>query len=300
MEKAIIPKYVFQENKFIVKGNDGKRQILEIVDDMYPESPREWGNVGTMVCFHRRYSLGDAHDFREPDDFLQNMVRDHVPVNKLIKAVREAKTNLTLSFNRRSREWELSGPCYWRTVIGSSEPEIEVFDTRPSLDCLYDSIIEELSMSAMQQLLEDIGEVAMLPLYLYDHSGITMSTGPFSCPWDSGQVGWIYLSKEKTFEENLGWISTELRATGDPAILNNPKNWEHPNNKNWKKIAYHHLQSEVETYDDFLTGNVFGYKLYEIDEDGNAGCEIDSCYGYYGDEYGRNGILSEFAVLESA
>ena len=33
-------------------------------------------------------------------------------------------------------------------------------------------------------------EVEYLPLYIYDHSGITMSTVGFSDTWDSGQVGW--------------------------------------------------------------------------------------------------------------
>ena len=41
----------------------------------------------------------------------------------------------------------------------------------------------------------------VLPLYLYDHSGITISTGPFSCPWDSGQVGYIYAAKEDIKKE---------------------------------------------------------------------------------------------------
>ena len=33
------------------------------------------------------------------------------------------------------------------------------------------------------------GDYIYLPLYLYDHSGITMNTTGFSCQWDSGQVG---------------------------------------------------------------------------------------------------------------
>ena len=295
----IIPKYVFQSNKFFVAGKDGERQLLTIVDDMYPESPREWYNVGTMVCFHNRHSLGDDHEFGDPEDFLQSMVRDYIPPKKLLKAIKDDKTNLTLSYNRSAREWELSGPCYWRTAIGFSQPKIEILDSCLTINCLYDCIIEELSFDSMRELLEQYGEIAMLPLYLYDHSGITMSTGPFSCQWDSGQVGWIYVSKAKVFEEQLGWIAPELRATGDPSILNDRKNWEFPNNKNWEKIAYHHLESEVGIYDDYLTGNVFGYKLFEVGKDDNETCEIDSCYGYYGNEYEKNGILSEFTVLEA-
>ena len=32
----------------------------------------------------------------------------------------------------------------------------------------------------------------VLPLHLYDHSGITMNTTGFTCPWDSGRIGIIY------------------------------------------------------------------------------------------------------------
>jgi hypothetical protein len=39
------------------------------------------------------------------------------------------------------------------------------------------------------------------------------------------------------------------------------------------------LIGEVKTYDDYLTGNVYGYKV--IDEQGN---EEDSCWGYYGED----------------
>ena len=32
------------------------------------------------------------------------------------------------------------------------------------------------------------------PVYMYDHSGLVLSTSPFSCPWDSGQVGFMWIS----------------------------------------------------------------------------------------------------------
>lgn len=40
------------------------------------------------------------------------------------------------------------------------------------------------------------GIVAYLPLYVYDHSGVRLNTTGFSCPWDSGQVGWIVATRE--------------------------------------------------------------------------------------------------------
>ena len=101
----------------------------------------------------------------------------------------------------------------------------------------------------LMQLIEEQGTV-ILPLFLYDHSGITMSTGSFGDRWDSGQVGWIYITKEEYEKE--GWT---------------------------KEQATKYLKGEVETYDNFLTGEVYGWKV--VDEDDDA---VDSCYGYYGDE----------------
>lgn len=43
----------------------------------------------------------------------------------------------------------------------------------------------------------------VLPLYLYDHSGLAMNTTGFSCPWDSGKVGIIFATFE-TLRKALG------------------------------------------------------------------------------------------------
>ena len=51
--------------------NRTKEQMKKLIisQDDCPESPREWDNLGTMVCFHSRYELGDRHDFSDPEDF---------------------------------------------------------------------------------------------------------------------------------------------------------------------------------------------------------------------------------------
>lgn len=33
---------------------------LEIFQDLEPVNPREFETLGTMVCFHKRYELGDS------------------------------------------------------------------------------------------------------------------------------------------------------------------------------------------------------------------------------------------------
>lgn len=96
----------------------------------------------------------------------------------------------------------------------------------------------------MQRILAAGG--AVLPVYRYSHSGDDYSTAPFACPWDSGQVGWIYAEASARAE------TPDLEA---------------------------HLRAEVETFAQWVRGDVWGY----IVEDEN-GEHVDSCWGFYGQE----------------
>ena len=102
----------------------------------------------------------------------------------------------------------------------------------------------------------------LLPLYLYDHSGITMRCHSFACPWDSGQVGWIYAPLEKVRKEySCKAVTAKIRA---------------------KVITA--LESEVSTYDEYITGQVYGFIIEAPTQDEN-GESLDSCWGFYGLEY---------------
>lgn len=156
-----------------------------ITPDNDPFNPRaEYDNLGTMVCFHGKYLLGD---------------KDH--------GIQEGWFN----------SWD----------------ELE--------DYLWD----------------EKDAAVVLPLYLYDHGGITMSCGPFLCPWDSGQVGFIYISKAKVRKEY---------------------SWKYLTKKRLAKIE-EYLRGEVKEYDMYLTGDVWGYQA--ILDDGSE----DSCWGYFGLSY---------------
>lgn len=128
-------------------------------------------------------------------------------------------------------------------------------------------------------------DVVILPLYLYDHSGITMNTTGFSCGWDSGQVGFIYVTHETIRKEfGVKRVTQELRE---------------------KVKGY--LQGEVDVYDQYITGDVYYFSIYQK-ERCNLGCEHeefeDSCGGFFGDDIKENGILDHIssedmeAVLE--
>ena len=117
-----------------------------------------------------------------------------------------------------------------------------------------------------------------LPLYLYDHSGLRIRTHPFSCRWDSGKVGYIYVDLQSV-RENYGVkrVSKKLRQR----VLDV-------------------LMYEVKTFDQHLSGDVYGFIVE--DEDGKI---LDSCYGFYGDDPKTNGMMEHLAseyqpLVESA
>ena len=155
---------------------------IEISLDECSESPRTWDNLGKMICFHKRYDLGDKHSYRQSD------------------------------YN----SWD------------------------------------ELK----KDIIRIEGKGITLPLYLYDHSGITMNTTGFSCGWDSGQVGWIHISKEDILKNNYG-----------------KKNIT----KSLRERVSNYLVNEVDTYDQYLRGEVYRYEI--LDEEGNS---LDSCSGIFG------------------
>lgn len=117
--------------------------------------------------------------------------------------------------------------------------------------------VEHLSQIEMLQYLTESGErvMAIKPLYLYDHSGITVSTNPFSCSWDSGQVGWVVVTESNLLK--MGFMDTDMDKLD--------------------KI----MEDEVKHYDQYLRGEVYGYQVMLEDE------VVDSCYGYYSLEDAR-------------
>ena len=107
-----------------------------------------------------------------------------------------------------------------------------------------------------------------LPVYMYDHGGVTINTTGFSCPWDSGQVGIIYVSRENLKKEGI----SEEQAKGC-------------------------LRGEIEVYDQFLRGDVYYFVTEEYDVETGEWVEVDSCGGFYGDEWETNGMADHCPVL---
>ena len=114
------------------------------------------------------------------------------------------------------------------------------------------------------------GNAVILPLYLFDHSGLTMRT---ECTlfraldmagWDWGQVGYIYVTLvDLRREYGVRRVSRRLRARGEG-----------------------HLRDEVAAYDQYLRGEVYGYVL----KDRVTGEVLDACWGFFGSDPRENGM----------
>lgn len=120
-------------------------------------------------------------------------------------------------------------------------------------ECQSWSDVEDLIIKEKKPLV-------ILPLYLYDHSGTTINTTGFSCRWDSGQVGFVFATK-KTCKE-IGIDPTDIEAITKCLI------------------------SEVATYDDYISGNVYTFSI-------NNELVEDCCGGFFGYEHEKSGLLDE-------
>ncbi|KKL90535.1 hypothetical protein LCGC14_1903670 [marine sediment metagenome] len=108
-----------------------------------------------------------------------------------------------------------------------------------------------------------------LPLYVYDHGGLTISTHSFDCPWDSGPVGYIYAEPNRIKSEyNVTEITDEVIERVTSALRN-----------------------EVKIYDQYLCGSVWGFIIEKECSECKSLTHDDSCFGFFGDTLEETGIL---------
>lgn len=199
----------------IYSENYKGHEIKIMVDDS-PESPREWDNAGTFVMWHNRYAFGDKHNYSSPSDFVESLARE-VAGDTLYE---KKENKFCHDFN-------------W--ADGAEQKAIR-------------NDFEKWQWAQIEK------KYIVLPVYMYEHSGITIRTSKFSCPWDSGQIGYIYISKDKAKKE-----------------------W----GKGYADKATKYLDGEIQTLDDYLTGNVYGYV---VEYEGN---ELESVWGFYPEHDGK-------------
>lgn len=232
-----------------------------IQTDFCPEDPREmWHTPSHMLCWHRRYSIGDTHNYNTPEDFIKELAEEYVSLSKLREIVLRGRDGV--------RVIEKNGKFLLVESWHGEDYEIAAEDTCEKLftNETKNDILEALHCSLVP-LVQESQEVAILPIYLYDHSGLEMRTTDFADRWDSCQVGWIYITKLDFLRET-----------------------QNSDESQWQRKAVEFLQKEVAVYSDYLYGNIYGYVEYSKEEDGNWKETGDSCWGFYGSDILTNGI----------
>lgn len=235
-------------------------------DNDFNENPRDnFEPFGTMVTWHNRYTLGGKED--------QNNVAQPESIQEYF-------------FDRFSPEFSDFGGYSFEYGSVYDKDYNEVEDTTEFYAAI-DKWIEE--------------NVCIQNLYLYEHSGITIRCSPFSCGWDSGQVGFIYVTKEKAGDD---WQNAETILKGEIATLD-----QYLTGDVWGYRSFEVDASDMsdEEFDDnfYRTSQTLahiegsdGLFIYLLDHDdslpGSIECykTIDSCWGFYGHDYLKSEIKS--------
>lgn len=209
---------------------------VQVRTDQDPQNPRtEWDNVGVMFCRHGRYELGDdgADDpFVETEGkWIDGRWVTEDEIETIYSCLHYEANSIDPDCSSQAEERQ-AGAAPW---------------TASSIRAVIEDI-ERVGWETGSVLRDDIAII--LPIHAYEHGGITISHGSFSCQWDSGQLGWHYVTKEALESE---WGGDEEKA---------------------KK----YLEAELEVYDNYLQGDVWGFTIE--DEEGD---DVDSCWGFYGD-----------------
>lgn len=232
---------------------------IKITRDEAPFNPRtENDNADMMFCEHRRYVLGDK-DAKNPVEevFVTTLDDGDSNVYELQNEHDGDGYGRNITNNRPSYE----------EVLGMLEEHRDGAEEDGTTEEYFRADEGFQYVSELQAELETClrpGIALCRPLYLYDHGGITISAGSFSCQRDSGQVGWQYMTVE-AFEE-----------FGD------------------RERALACMDATLKEYDDYLTGNVWGFvvekgvRVAKLYEDGRAVETIewepeDPCWGFFGD-----------------
>lgn len=92
------------------------------------------------------------------------------------------------------------------------------------------------------------------PLYMIDHSSITLSLNKFSCPWDSGQLGYAIVTQEII----------------DSGCFQDPSD---------ETAVRKAVEKEIEAYNSYVNGAVYQFTITNLNGD-----VMEACGGYCDEE----------------
>jgi hypothetical protein len=118
-----------------------KNFIVEIDTDNDPWNPRDDDNLGNMTCFHRRYAIGDKHDFT-PESLAKYVKRPDV-VSLVVYGYEHS--GITLSQTPFSCSFDSGKLGYIHTTHDAIKKHFGVKElTENLIDCARDKLKDEL------------------------------------------------------------------------------------------------------------------------------------------------------------
>lgn len=172
---------------------------------------------------------------------------------------REDRDNLgTLALTTYGGDETIKDPIDWLAeMLDLEADQVRAIANKLGVSYYTDEVREHLQSKFFDRYIA-------LPVYKYEHSRVAYNTTGFNCRWDSGQVGYIYLTKEDA-RKNRGLVRPS------------------PQKRQW---ALDILKSEVKAFSQWANGEIYGFTV----EDEEKGIS-HSCGGFYGSDWENNGIL---------
>lgn len=229
----------------------GKKFV--IVYDETAENPRDSvDNVETLACGRAHGKYGDV-------ELQTNSYRELAGIILRVMEKDAESGYLSEDSKKKSRK----EACELRHAID----HLDVYTSTDS--------VGSRSLDRLRRVMNRVSLI--MPVYKYEHSGIALSLSAFSDPFDSGTLGYAFVTNAKIRQEFCGGHHTTARF-GEASVCH----WVPGTgiiNKARRAKAEACIRSSLRTYEAFLNGEVFGYEV--LGKDGNA---LESCYGFYGME----------------
>lgn len=187
-------------------------------------NPRDADNLGVMFCDYRGYNLGDD-DAPDP--------RDQSITCPACDGSGETERNVTDE--------------------GDYDPE-----TCPKCDGRG-----EIELDIFEYLKQEHGATVVLPLFLLDHSGLSMRAGEAFGSFDR---------RNRFVGDGAGWDTSSVGVIFD---TNESREMVGTDPEHVEEV----LRAEVDEYDSYLRGEIYWWAVE--DEDGET---LESCGGYLGNE----------------
>lgn len=109
--------------------------------------------------------------------------------------------------------------------------------------------------------------LAILPVYGYVHGGVSISTGSYGCPWDSGQIGWAFITRDS---------AKYMGITEDTS----------------REELEDYIRSDIDVIDKVYRGEVYTIVREELDSSGEVK-DWDCVSGYFGYHYALGALKTD-------